>query len=223
MATTATPQDDVAAKDTGPAKDQAAPKSAGTQIAGTGPARQAKPERKATADSKPEAKDSKAGGERPAGVFGSLTGLRTEINHLFDGFISGVGRAPTLFRSYESAWRLSRRRMPAPAVDMIEDDKAITLTAELPGLGEDNIELVLREGMLTLRGEKRSEREERTDAYSLSERHYGAFERSFRVPDNANVDKITATFEKGVLTVVVPRKIEAKTPDKDRKIRIEAK
>lgn len=90
-----------------------------------------------------------------------------------------------------------------PQVDVTEDDKAITVTAELPGLTEKDIEVTLEDGVLTLKGEKR---EEKSDATShMTERRYGRFQRSFRLPDGVDEDKVTAAVDKGVLHITVPK------------------
>lgn len=162
-------------------------------------------------------------GERTPTVFDSLTGLRDEMNHLFDEFFTGFERrAPSLFRHYEPGWLLGRRRGELlPAVDVAEDDKEVRLTAELPGMKESDVEVVLRDDMLTVKGEKRSERKEDKEDYHLTERRYGAFERTFRLPEAALPDKISASFEDGVLTVTVPKKTEPKKAGK--KIKVAAK
>lgn len=159
-------------------------------------------------------------GERVPTVFDSLTGLRDEMNHLFDEFFTGFERrAPSLFRAYEPGWLLGRHRGEmVPAVDVSEDDKAVTLTAELPGMKEEDVEVVLRDDMLTVKGEKKSEFKEQRENYHLSERRYGAFERTFRLPESAEADKISAAFEDGVLTVTVPKKAAASKPEKKIKV-----
>lgn len=159
-------------------------------------------------------------GERVPTVFDSLTGLRDEMNHLFDEFFTGFERrAPTLFRPYEPGWLLGRVRGELlPAVDVAEDDKEVKLTAELPGMKEDDVEVVLRDDMLTVKGEKKSERKEDKEDYHLTERRYGSFERTFRLPEVAMPDKISATFADGVLTVIVPKKAEPKKEGKKIKV-----
>jgi HSP20 family protein len=154
-------------------------------------------------------------------AFNSLTGLRDEMNHLFDEFFTGFERhTPSLFRSYEPGWLLGGRRGElTPAVDVAEDDKAVTLTAELPGMKEEDVEVVLRDGMLTVKGEKKSEREEKEENYHLTERRYGAFERTFRLPETADADKIKAAIDDGVLTVTIPKKAEARAKA-EKKIKI---
>jgi HSP20 family protein len=97
-----------------------------------------------------------------------------------------------------------------PSVDITETDKEMTLTAELPGLEEKDVELSLRDGVLTLKGEKKLEHEEEKSEFHLLERRYGSFQRSFRLPDTVDAAKIDAKFDKGVLTVTMPKKAEAK-------------
>lgn len=159
------------------------------------------------------------GGQAPA-AFHSLTGLRDEMNHLFDEFFTGFERrAPTLFRHYEPGWLLGGHRGEmTPAVDVAEDDKEVRLTAELPGMKEEDIEVVLRDDMLTVKGEKKSERKEDKENYHFTERRYGAFERTFRLPEEAEADRIEADFKDGVLNVTVPKKAAAKKAEKKIKV-----
>ena len=103
------------------------------------------------------------------------------------------------FWSRESTWAA------APAVDVAETEKAYEITAELPGMDEKNIEVKFADGLLTITGEKKEEKEEKKKDYYLSERSYGSFQRSFQVPDSVDADKIEATFKKGVLTVTLPK------------------
>jgi HSP20 family protein len=101
-----------------------------------------------------------------------------------------------------------------PAVDIAETDKGYEITAELPGLDEKNIEVKLANGSLTIKGEKQEEKEEKEKGYYLHERHFGAFERCFRMPEGVDGDKIEATFKKGVLTVTLPKTPEAQKAEK---------
>jgi len=103
---------------------------------------------------------------------------------------------------------------------MVEKDKAYELTAELPGMDESNVELKIANGVLSIKGEKKEEREEKDKDYVLSERRFGSIQRSIRLPDGIDPDKIEATFKKGVLTVTM-----AKTPEtqkSEKKIAIKA-
>jgi HSP20 family protein len=108
----------------------------------------------------------------------------------------------------------------APAVDVVEKEKEYEISAELPGMDEKNIEIKLSNGTLTIKGEKKEEKEERDKDYYLSERRYGSFLRSFQVPEGVDAAKIEATFAKGVLTVKLPKSAEAQKGEK--KIAIKA-
>jgi HSP20 family protein len=135
--------------------------------------------------------------------------MREEMDRVFDGFLGRnfFGRAPAL----------ARAELPdivAPDIDVRENDKEIIFEVELPGIDEKDVQLAVRDGVLTFKGQKKSERDEKKDTYHLVERSYGSFERSFRLPDNTDQDKITADFNKGVLRVVVPKRAEAIAPEK---------
>ncbi len=148
--------------------------------------------------------------------------LHREIDRLFDDF--GRGLWQPFRRSLlgeEPLWgRAVTWSTTAPAVDVTESPKAYEITAELPGLDEKNIEVKVADGSLTIKGEKREEKEEKEKDYYLHERHFGAFERSFDLPDSVEADKIEAAFKKGVLTVTLPKKPEAQKPAK--KIEVKA-
>ena len=101
-----------------------------------------------------------------------------------------------------------------PAVDVIETDKAYEITAELPGIDKKNVDVKFANGVLTIKGEKQDQKEERKKDYYMRERSFGSFERSFEVPDSVETDKIEATFKKGVLTVTLPKSAEAQKAEK---------
>ncbi len=101
-----------------------------------------------------------------------------------------------------------------PAVDFTETDGAFEVTAELPGMDESNIEVKLADNMMTIKGEKKEEKEEKQKDYHLSERRYGSFQRSFRVPDGVDVNKIEASFKNGLLSVKLPKTPEAQKKQK---------
>ncbi len=96
-----------------------------------------------------------------------------------------------------------------PPVDLVERNGGYELQAELPGLTEDQIEVKLSNGMVTIKGEKSSERVEDEDDYHLRERSFGAFQRSFRVPADVDPDKIEARFDKGILKIALPKSAAA--------------
>lgn len=136
---------------------------------------------------------------------------RREIDRLFDEFDRGFWGLP--FRrsaDFEPRWLTEA----ALAVDVAEKDKAYEIAAELPGMDQKDIEVKLTDGVLTIKGEKKQESEEKNKNYHLSERRYGAFERAFQVPEGVDKDKIEASFNKGVLTITLPKRPEAQTAPK---------
>ena len=144
--------------------------------------------------------------------------LRREVDRLFEDFDRGFWRFPSrsLF-DIEPFWR---RGVTAPAVDIVEREKDYQVAAELPGMEEKDVEVKVTDDVMTIKGEKKAEKEEKKKDYYLSERHYGAFQRSFSLPDGVDADKIEASFKKGVLTVTLPKKPEAIKPE--RKVEIKA-
>ncbi|NVD39834.1 Hsp20/alpha crystallin family protein [Ensifer sp. HO-A22] len=145
--------------------------------------------------------------------------LRAEIDRLFDDFTPSFWR-----RSFEPT---PARRAPllpswaiAPAVDLVEKEASYEITAELPGIEEKDIEVKVSNGNLSIRGEKQEDREQKDKEYVLSERRYGSFQRTFKLPEGIKADDIAATFSKGVLTVSLPKSQEAL--QNDRKIQIKA-
>lgn len=129
--------------------------------------------------------------------------LHREVNRLFDDvFRSFDSRLPAFgsLSSFGPSW---------PSVEIAESDKEIKVTAEIPGLEEKDIEVLLNEGVLTLKGEKRSETDDKDRQFS--ERFYGRFER--RIPLGADVeeDKVDARFKNGVLSIVLPKTAKAQS------------
>jgi len=102
----------------------------------------------------------------------------------------------------------------APAVDLVEKENAFELTAELPGLDEKNVEVKVANGVLTIKGEKQEDKEEKNKDFHMRERRFGSFERALRIPETVDADKIEASFKKGVLTVTLPKTAEAQKPVK---------
>ena len=98
----------------------------------------------------------------------------------------------------------------APATDLIESDTHYILRADLPGLSEDDVNVELDRNVLTVSGERKSEHEDRGKGYYRVERSYGSFRRSLRLPDGVDAEAITATFDKGVLEISVPKPEQAK-------------
>jgi HSP20 family protein len=148
--------------------------------------------------------------------------FRREVDRLFDDFSGGMWRSPfgRSFFDIEPARRAETAFGSVPAVDITQTDKGYEITAELPGMEDKDIEVKLANGVLTIRGEKRDEKEEKNKDYYLRERSFGSFERSFQVPENIDTDKISAGFKKGVLTIMLPKSAEAQSSEK--KIEVKA-
>ena len=148
--------------------------------------------------------------------------LRTEMDRLFDRF-SGNFHLPTwrqMFKPDPALQDAGFFAFSTPAVDMIEDDTAYKITAEVPGLEEKSIDVTVSDDVLTLKGEKHYEKDERDKTHFVSERAYGSFQRSFALPDGIDADKIAAELSKGVLTITLPKTAEAQKPQK--KIEVKA-
>ena len=142
--------------------------------------------------------------------------LRREIDRPFDDFDGGFRRWPVSRSLFDVApfWRSEFTWPATPAVDLVETDKGYEITAELPGLDEKNIEVMFADGVLTIKGEKQEEKEEKKKDYYLHERSFGSFHRALQVPAGVDSDKIEATFKKGVLTVTLPKSAEAQKAEK---------
>jgi HSP20 family protein len=131
--------------------------------------------------------------------FREVSRLRREMDRLWDEFF-GPGRR--LLRPVEMEW--------VPAVDVAEDADKVTIKAEVPGLEAKDIDISLTGDILTLKGEKKSEREEKKENYHLVERSYGSFSRSLKLPAAVDADKIEASYKQGVLTITCPKKEKVK-------------
>jgi len=148
--------------------------------------------------------------------------LRNEMDQIFDRFSSGFGvpafgRMFDMLPGWRSDWLLGEG---LPAVDLSETDQAYKVTAELPGMNEKDIEVSVSDDTLTIKGEKREEKDEKSENRYVSERTYGSFRRSFSLPTGINQEKMAATFANGVLTVTLPKAPEAQK--KEKKIEVKA-
>ncbi|MBB2710242.1 Hsp20/alpha crystallin family protein [Rhizobium sophoriradicis] len=129
--------------------------------------------------------------------------LHREVNRLFDDVFRGFGSGPPSLRGasgFGAGW---------PSVEISDTDKEIKVTAEVPGLEEKDIEVLLDDGVLTLKGEKRSETEDKEKQFS--ERYYGRFERRIPLGTEVKEDQVEATFKNGVLTVSLPKTEKAQS------------
>jgi len=129
-----------------------------------------------------------------AGADNPFLSLQSQIDRLFEDFTRGF---PTFSGGMTN--------VTLPTMDVAETDKEIEITAELPGLEEKDVQINVADNVLTIRGEKKAEKEQKDKNYRLVERSYGAFERSLELPDGIDADAIKANIDKGVLKVVVPK------------------
>lgn len=150
-----------------------------------------------------------------------LETLRREVDRIFEDFDRGGWHLPFRRSTFdlEPFWRRDGGWSGAPAVDIVERNDAYELAIELPGMEEKDIEVTLSDGDLTIRGERQGGKEEKTAEYCLRERHFGAFQRSFALPDGVDATRIEASFARGVLHVVLPKTPEARKAER----RIEVK
>jgi HSP20 family protein len=122
--------------------------------------------------------------------------LQREIDRLFDDFTRGF---PSLSMAPANGGKLM------PVTDVTETDKEIEITAELPGLEDKDVQINFADNLLTIKGEKKVEKEQKDNNYRMVERSYGAFERTIELPEGVAPESIKATIAKGVLTVTVPK------------------
>ena len=126
---------------------------------------------------------------------GELSSIHERMNRLF-GEAFGPSRAP------EEGWIRSWE----PAVDIYEADDSIVVKAEVPGVERDQVGVEVKDGILTLRGERKFEREVKEENYHRIERSYGSFQRSFTLPSSVDPEKVRATLRNGVLEVTLQKK-----------------
>lgn len=157
------------------------------------------------------------------GMFHPLAQLRSDMERLFDDFFSGVsfpfggrGRFMEPWRAFERSFGAA-----APAMDLVETDKAFEVKAELPGLDEKAVEVAVSDDVLTIKGEKKEERDEEKAGVRYAERRFGSFERSFRLPETVDQENIAASFKNGVLTVTMPKRPMPEKPSKKIEVKAE--
>jgi len=135
---------------------------------------------------------------RPRDIFAAM---RDEMDRMFERVEHGWPRWPTLFQR--------GGEFSVPDLDVRDNANAIVVEAELPGVDEKDVSVTLANGMLTIKGEKKHEKEEKGESYYLAERSFGSFERAIRLPDTVDDAKVKAKFDKGVLKVTAAKKPEA--------------
>jgi len=132
--------------------------------------------------------------------------MQREIDCMFDRFRGGI-----LDDGTASTW--------LPEVDIAEQDNDYVVKIELPGVNKNDVKITVQNDVLTIRGEKRQEREKKGENYHRIERSYGSFQRSFTLPTSVMSDKIEASFNNGVLTITLPKVEEAKSKEIEVKVK----
>ena len=130
--------------------------------------------------------------------FRDITTFRERMNKLFEDTLSTREEKDLM----ATAW--------SPSVDIYETENEIVLSAELPGVNEDDVEIKIEDRTLSLRGERKLEKETKEENYHRIERSYGSFYRSFTLPNNVDMEKIKAEHDNGILKIMMPKKPELK-------------
>jgi HSP20 family protein len=125
-----------------------------------------------------------------------LDAFQGEFNRLFDTFFGGPANG--------------RSRRWVPAMDLVETEDALVLRADLPGLERDDVAIEVKDRVLTVSGERKSEHGDKADGYYRVERAFGGFSRSLTLPDGIDPEQVEAAFDKGVLEVRIPKPAERK-------------
>jgi HSP20 family protein len=135
---------------------------------------------------------------------------------MFDRFFSDLS-LPDLFR---------RERVMMPAFDISETENEYVISGEIPGMEAKDIDITLTDGCLTVKGEKKQEKEDKDENYHRVERHYGSFQRSFGIPSNVNTENLEATYKEGILRLALPKseksdvkKIEVKAKNSRKRVK----
>jgi HSP20 family protein len=128
-----------------------------------------------------------------------LVSMQDEMNRLFDDFF---GRPLVRAEWTEGVW--------SPIVDVSEDKDNVIVKAEMPGMKKEDVKISIQDNVLTLKGEKKQEKEEKDANYHRIERSYGSFSRSFTLPTSVKADKVKASYKDGVLNITLPKTEEAK-------------
>ncbi len=153
-------------------------------------------------------------GIRREGAEHPIVSLQKAMNRLFDDFFHDFDIAP--FGGIEESLGAF-----SPSIDLTEDDKEFRVTAELPGMDDNDIEIHLSNDALTIKGEKREEKEEKEKDCYYRERSFGSFQRVISLPGEIDPDKAEAKFKKGVLYVTIPKLARAQKETKKIKVKTE--
>jgi len=139
--------------------------------------------------------------------FGELSSIRREMDRLWNRVFGET----SLARTFTEEW--------SPRVDLSETKDSFVVKAEIPGMDPKDVNVNISGNVLTIKGEKKKEAEEKDEQRHYVERYYGSFQRSFQLPANVKTDKIEATFDKGVLNITLPKTEEAKKKEIEIKVK----
>jgi HSP20 family protein len=140
--------------------------------------------------------------------FDTVALVRWDPARQLDTFQSDIDRVFDAFFGARTANGTTRRWVPA--MDLVETDDHLVLRADLPGLDKEDVEIEVKDGVLIISGERRTEHEDSADGYHRVERAYGRFSRSLSLPQGIDADQVQADFDKGVLEVRIPKPAERK-------------
>ena len=124
--------------------------------------------------------------------------LQSEVNRVFDAFFGGSAGGGAVARRW------------VPAMDLVETEEHLVLRADLPGMSRDDVTIEIKDGVLTVAGERKAESEEKSEGYYRVERAFGSFSRSLTLPDGIDAETVDAEFSEGVLEVRIPKPAERK-------------
>jgi HSP20 family protein len=127
-----------------------------------------------------------------------LDSLQSDVNRLFDSFFGS--------RPGDGI----RRQRWVPAMDLVEEDDSLVLRADLPGMSEDDVDIEVKDGVLTVSGERKAEEKKQGEGYYRVERAFGSFSRSLSIPEGIDPEQVSARFDNGVLEVRIPKPAERK-------------
>lgn len=144
---------------------------------------------------------------RPVDLFDAM---RSDLDRVFERFERGWPG----FGSFGLGTLPSADRGLAAHLDVRESEDKLVIEADLPGVAEKDVSVTLADGVLTIKGERKSEREEKKDDYHIAERSFGRFERALRLPDAIDENRIEANFDKGVLKITAQKRPEAVKAEK---------
>ncbi len=169
---------------------------------------------KSTGKKKGSAKKMKSPVEVPSGgevpTFEPFQTLRKQVDDLFTNFTVSWPH----FEMPKIEWPTLAGAGEESAIakfDLSENGNSVKVVADIPGVDEKDVEVLVRDGVLTIKGKKDSEREEEGEDFYISERSFGSFSRAFRLPDGVDEQAVVADFDKGVLTVTLPKTSKIKT------------